>query len=182
MLTRTQKEAEVADLRDKLSRSTSVFVADYRGVTVQQIDGLRSQLKQESGGNGAVEYRVAKNTLLRRAAAGTPVEALQECFSGPTAIAISFGDPVAVAKALVEYQKKHEVFELKGGFLEGRTLERPEIETLATLPSLDELRGQLVGLVQAPATKLVRLLSEPGSQLARLLEARRAVLEESTGG
>ena len=92
---------------------------------------------------------------------------------------MSYGDPVALAKVLVDFQKKHEDFELKGGFLDGKALDTGEIARLATLPNLQEIRGTLVGLLVAPATKLVRLLNEPGAQLARIVEARRAALEES---
>ena len=91
------------------------------------------------------------------------------------------GNAAALAKTLVEFQKKHDVFELKGGYLDGEALDTGEIARLATLPNLHELRGLLVGLLVAPATKLVRLLNEPGAQLARLVEARRSALEESGG-
>ena len=175
MLTRAQKEEQIATLRDKLGRATSVFVADYRGLTVDDVNVLRSKLRAE----GDVEYRVTKNAVLRRAVSDSPVEVLTEHFVGPSAVAISYGDPAALAKVLVDYSKEHEVFELNGAFLDGRPLDDGEIASLATLPSLDELRGQLVGLLQAPATKLARLLMEPGAQLARLVEARRKELSEA---
>jgi large subunit ribosomal protein L10 len=177
VLTRTQKEEQVADLREKFGRATSVILADYRGVSVQRINDLRSKLRSDAG--NPTEYRVLKNTLLKRATADSDLDVLREHFVGPTAVAISFGDPVAMAKTLVDYSKANEVFELKAGFLDGKAMDSGEIATLATLPSLDELRGQIVGLIQAPATKLVRLLVEPGAQIARLMEARRAALEAS---
>jgi len=124
-----------------------------------------------------VEYQVVKNAVLRRATSDSDLDVLKDSFNGPTAVAISYGDPAALAKVLVDYAKQHEVFELKSAFLDGRCLDDGEISTLARLPSLDELRGMLVGLLQAPATKLVRLLNEPGSQLARLVEARRNSIE-----
>jgi large subunit ribosomal protein L10 len=179
VLTRAQKEDQVAELKDKLGRATSVFVADYRGVSVQGINQLRSKLRSE--GEGAFEYQVTKNSLLRLAVADTDAVALSDQFTGPTAVAFSYGDPIALAKLLVDYTKEHEVFELKGGYLDGRAIDAGEVATLATLPSLDGIRSILVGLVQAPATKLVRLLAEPGAQLARLVEARRGALEESGG-
>jgi len=178
MLTRTQKEAAVVDLREKFDRATSVFVADYRGVTVEQINALRRKLRKAEGG---YEYHVAKNSLLRRASDGSPVAELVRHFEGPTAVAVSFGDPIALAKTLVDYAKDVEAFELKGGFMDGKALDLGEIATLATLPSLDELRGRLVGLVQAPAQKLVCVLAAPGGQLARLVGARRAKLAEEEG-
>lgn len=178
MLTRSQKEEQVSVLRDKFGRATSVFVADYRGLTVGDANDLRALLRGGTAG-GEVEYQVVKNSVLRRATSDSDLDALQGCFTGPTAVAISYGDPAAAAKVLVNYSKTNEIFELKGAFLDGRTLDDAEIKTLATLPSLDELRGALAGLLLAPATKLVRLLNEPGSQLARLVEARRNALEEA---
>jgi large subunit ribosomal protein L10 len=94
-------------------------------------------------------------------------------------VAIAYGDPVRLAKILVDYAKQNEIFQIRGGMLDGRALDKADIATLATLPSLDELRGKLVGLLQAPAANLARILAAPGAQLARLVEARRKQLEES---
>jgi len=179
MLTRTQKEGQVAELREKFDRATTLIVADYRGVDVQAIDRLRGRLKTEQA--GTYEYRVTKNTLLRRAAEGSAMEALADRFAGPTAIALSYGDPIGLARILVDFAKQHEVFRIKGGLLDGRAVDGAEIARLATLPSLDELRGRLAGLVQAPAQKIARVLAAPAAQLARLVDARRARLEESGG-
>jgi large subunit ribosomal protein L10 len=176
MLSRVQKENEVAALRDRFGRATSVFVADYRGLDVGSVDALRRELRQK--GEGAYEYRVTKNTLLRLAVEGSTAEPLREHFEGPTALAFSFGDPVGLAKVLVDYAKDHEVFELRGGLVEGRPVGQAEIATLATLPGLDELRAKLIGLLQAPATKLAGVLQAPAGQLARLAAARQHQLEE----
>lgn len=177
MLTRTQKESQVAELKDKLARANCVVLADYRGLDVPAVNSLRSVIR--GAGDGAYEYRVAKNRLLVRACQGSAAEGLTEHLRGPTALALSFGDPVGLAKILVDFAKVHEVFELKAGVLEGRTVDRDQLATIATLPSLDGLRSQLVGLVQAPATKLVRLLMEPGGQLARLAMARSTAQGEA---
>lgn len=176
MLTRTQKEQQVADMKAKFERATSVIVADYRGLSVPAVNELRSKLRAEED---EYEYRVTKNSILRRAAEGLAIEALAPQFEGPTAVALAYGDPVRLAKILVDYAKENEVFELKAGLVDGQAVELAELQTLATLPSLDELRGQLVGLVMAPASKLARLLMAPPGQLARVVEARRAALEES---
>jgi large subunit ribosomal protein L10 len=170
VLTRTQKEEQVAELKDKFSRATCVYVADYRGIDVTAVNELRGRIHKE--GAGDYEYRVTKNSVLRRAAADTGASEITDRFEGPTAVAISYGDPVGLAKILTEFAKANEVFELKAGVLEGRAIEPAEIGTLATLPSLDELRGKLIGLIQAPASKIARLASEPGAQLARVLNAR----------
>jgi large subunit ribosomal protein L10 len=170
VLSRAQKEEQVAELHEKFGRATCVYLADYRGVDVESVNELRARIHRE--GEGGYEYRVAKNAVLRRAAAETGVEVLTENFTGPSAIAISYTDPVGLAKILTDFAKEHEVFELRAGMLDGRAIEPAEIGTLATLPSLDELRGKLVGLLQAPATKIARLVSEPGGQIARVLAAR----------
>lgn len=170
MLTRAQKEDQVSELHEKFARATCVYVADYRGVDVDSVNKLRARIHAE--GEGGYEYRVTKNSVLRRAAADTGVEVMTESFTGPSGVAISYTDPVGLAKIMVDFAEEHEVFELRAGMLDGRAIEPAEIGTLATLPSLDELRGRLVGLLQASATKLVRLVSEPGGQIARVLAAR----------
>ncbi len=177
MLTRAEKEEQVADLSERFGRAKSVFVADYRGVTVDQVNVLRSKLRAD--GSQDYEYRVTKNTLLRRAAENAGVGVLGEHFKGPTAVALSYGDPVNLAKILVDFAKENQAFEIQGGVLEGVALGAEEVATLATLPSLDELRGKLVGLLQAPAQKLAMLMSAPAGQLARVVDARRAQLDES---
>jgi large subunit ribosomal protein L10 len=179
MFTRAQKEEQVAELREKFARATTLIVADYRGIDVRSISELRGRLKAEE--SGAWEYRVTKNTLLRRAAEGSDVEAIADRFEGPTAIALSYGDSIGLAQILVAFAKEHELFEIKGGLLEGRVVDSDEIVKLATLPSLDELRAKIVGLVQAPAQKMVQVLSAPAAQLARVVDARRAKLEEFGG-
>lgn len=178
MLTRTQKEAAVGELREKFEKASSVFVADYRGLSVDAVNQLRSKLR---GAEEEYDYRVAKNTLLRRAVEGSDAAALVEHFSGPTAVAFSYGEPVGLAKVLVDYAKENQAFELKGGLLDGKAVGTGEIATLATLPSLQELRAKLVGLLQAPAQKIVGVLQAPAGQLARVVEARRGQLDEQGG-
>ena len=137
---------------------------------MESANELRDKLHAEGGGD--FEYRVTKNSVLRLAAGETDVADIVEHFQGPTAIAISYGDPVALAKVLADFSKGREVFKLKAGILDGNAVTPAEIAQIATLPSIDQLRGKIIGLIQAPATKLVRLLSEPGAQLARVVSAR----------
>ena len=179
MLTIAQKKEAVAELRDKFARAKGIFVADYSGLDVEAVNQLRRSLRSE--GDGDFEYRVHKNTMMRRAAEESDVASIAEHFIGPTALAISYGDPVGLAKALVSYAKEHDAFELRGGLLEGRAIDTEEIKTLATLPSLDQSRAALVGLIQAPARKIAMVLNAPAGQLARVIEARRAAMEESGG-
>ena len=176
MLTREQKTEAVSELSEKFSRATSVFVADYRGLSVEEVRELRGKIRGESAED--FEYQVAKNSLLSLAAEGQDAEVLRPHFNGPTAVAFSYGDPVGLAKILVKFAKDNEVFEIKGGVLDGKALDQGDVAHLATLPNLLELRGKLVGLLQAPAVKLARLLNEPGGQLARLVAARKDALEE----
>jgi large subunit ribosomal protein L10 len=179
VLSRAQKEDQVADLRQRFGRASSVILADYRGLSVVATEELRGALREDP--ESEHEYHVFKNSVLKHALKDSELDVLSEHLTGPTACAVSYGDPVALAKVLIDFQKKHEIFELKGGYLDGKALDTREIATLATLPNLQELRGMLVGLLVAPATKLVRLLNEPAGQLARLVEARRSALEESGG-
>ena len=180
MLTREQKQEQISLMRDKFGRATSIILADYRGINVPEANELRSSLRAEGGGD--YEYQVVKNSVLRLACEGEGTEALVGHFTGPTGVAISYGDPVGLAKLLVSYAKEREAFELKGGYLDGAPIDISQIETLATLPSLDQLRGKLVGLLSAPATKLARLLNEPASQLARVVKARQDALSGAGEG
>jgi large subunit ribosomal protein L10 len=176
MLTRAQKREAVAELQGKFARASSVFIADYRGLSVASVDSLRRKLRAE--GKGDFEYHVVKNSLLKRAVEGSGVAAIAQHFKGPTAVALAYGDPVGLAKVLVDFQKTHDVFALRAGVLEGKTLDKAEIATLATLPSLEQLRAKLIGLLLAPAQKVVGVIQAPAGQLARVVEARRKQLEE----
>ena len=175
MLTYAQKQEQVAELHEKLGRASSVIVADYRGLDVAKVSALRAKLRSAGG----CEYRVVKNSILRRASEGTGVASIVSHFKGPTALALAFGDPVVLARTLSDFAKQHEVFRLKAGWLDGKALDKGELATLATLPSLDELRGKLVGLLQAPAQKLAAVIQAPAAQLARLAQARHQKLSES---
>ena len=170
MLSRVQKEERVAEFKEKFGRASSVYLADFRGIDVMAANELRRRIRSE--GKGEFEYRVAKNSVLRRACTDTDVACIAEHFDGPTALALSYGDPVGLAKILMDFSKDHESFEVKAGVLDGEAVDQKEIARLATLPSLDGLRSQLIALLQAPAVKLVRLVSEPGAQIARVLAAR----------
>jgi large subunit ribosomal protein L10 len=172
---KTDKEQIVAELAAELSAAETLIVADYRGLTNKQLEALRDQLLE----HGA-RFRIVKNTLTRRAAEQSGAEALLVMLEGPTAIAFieSGGDPAAVAKALAATAKQTNVLELRGGILEGKALTAAEVDTLATLPPVDVLRGQLVGAIVAPITQLLGLVSAPLRDLHGLVEARIKQLEE----
>jgi large subunit ribosomal protein L10 len=179
MLSRAQKQQAVAELKSKFARANSVIVAHYRGLDVGSLDKLRAKLRAD--GPNKYEYQVVKNSLLRIAAEGSDAAVLKDYFQGPTAVALSYADPVKLAKTLVDYAKEHDKFALQGGMLAGKAIDQKEIATLATLPSLEALRAQLIGLLQAPAQKILGVLQAPGSQLARLASARSKKLEEAGG-
>jgi large subunit ribosomal protein L10 len=168
------KERVVAELTERLRTTETLLVADYRGLTMPQIDDLRSKLIE----HGA-RFSVVKNTLTRRAAEAAGSSTLLALLEGPTAIAFleSDGDPVAVAKALVDAARETRVLEVRGGVLEGRPIEAAEIESLAKLPPLDVLRGQVLAAIIAPLTGIVALFSAPLQDLYGLIEARIEQLE-----
>jgi len=168
------KERLVAELTERLRTTDTLLVADYRGLTMPQIDDLRTKLLE----HGA-RFAVVKNTLTRRAAEAAGTDTLLALLEGPTAIAFleSDGDPVAVAKALVDAARETRVLELRGGMLEGRPVEPGEIESLAKLPPLDVLRGQVLGAVTAPLTGILALFTAPLQDLYGLIDARIEQLE-----
>jgi len=168
------KERVVAELTERLRSTETLLVADYRGLTMPQIDDLRSKLIE----HGA-RFSVVKNTLSRRAAEAAGSDTLLALLEGPTAIAFleSDGDPVAVAKALVDAARQTRVLEVRGGLLEGRPIEAAEIDALAKLPPLDSLRSQVLAAVIGPATGIVALFTAPLQDLRGLIDARIEQLE-----
>lgn len=162
---RAQKQELTASLHRDLSDTVCVVITHQTGLSVAEVTQLRRQMRS-AGAN----YRVTKNRLVRRALEGTAFAALAPLFTGPTAIAFS-QDPVAAAKAAVDYANRNAKLTIVGGGLSGQMLDQAGIRALATLPSLDELRGKIIGLINAPATKLAALLQTPGGQLARVLAA-----------
>jgi large subunit ribosomal protein L10 len=172
---KTDKERIVEELAAELGSADTLIVADYRGLTNKQLESLRDELIP----HGA-RFRIVKNTLTRRAAEQAGADALLVMLEGPTAIAFveSSGDPAAVAKALAATAKETNVLTLRGGLLEGKALSGDEVDTLAKLPPVDVLRGQLVGAIVAPVTQLLGLLSAPLRDLHGLIDARIRQLEE----
>jgi large subunit ribosomal protein L10 len=175
------KERVVSELAERLKSSPTLIIADYRGLTMPQIDALRSQLLE----HGA-RFAVVKNTLTRRAAEQAGVDALLTLLEGPTAIAFleSDGDPVAVAKALATVARETQVLVVRGGIMEGRTISGADVQSLAKLPPTDVLRGQLVGAIAAPMATVVGLFNAPLRDLVGVLQARIEQLEaqRETGG
>jgi large subunit ribosomal protein L10 len=163
---RSEKVDLVASLHKTLSDTTVVVVTKQTGMTVNEVEELRSVMRDAGTG-----YKVTKNRLVRLALKGTQYESLESSFSGPTAIATS-NDPVATVKASVEFANKNEKFSIVAGAIEGSILSLAEIKKLSELPSFDELRAKIVGLLQAPARNLVGVLPASGAKIARVLSVR----------
>jgi large subunit ribosomal protein L10 len=163
------KERVVAELTERLRTADTLFVADYRGLSMPEIDGLRTELLQ----HGA-RFSVVKNTLTRRAAEAAGADALLALLEGPSAIAFleSGGDPVAVAKALGNAARTTRILSVRGGVLEGVAITGDDIANLAKLPATDVLRAQVVGAIAAPLTTVVGLFTAPLRDLVGILDAQ----------
>ena len=165
---RTQKEALVALLNKAFSGATLVVVTSQNGLTVAQSTELRREMR-----NAGASFKVTKNRLTRLALKGTKFEHLSTLFMGPTGIAYS-DDPVAAARVAVKFADSNDKFVVLGGGLNEQALDVSAVTALAKLPSLDELRGKLVGMIQTPATRIAGVTRAPAGQLARLNSARAA--------
>jgi large subunit ribosomal protein L10 len=162
---RSQKKEQVSTLNQVFADAKVVVVTQNNGLTVAQVTELRRQMRE-----AGASFKVAKNRLVCLALEGTPYTPLNKLFKGPTGIAFA-NDPVAAAKVAVEFAKKNDKFVVVGGAMGETVLDAEGVKTLASLPSLDELRGKLIGLIQAPATKVAGVVQAPASQLARVLQA-----------
>lgn len=173
---RPEKEKIVAELTERLRGSETMIVADYRGLSVKEIDELRTRLLEQ----GAT-FTVVKNSLTRRAAEAAGADTLLTLLDGPSAIAFldTGGDAVAVAKALADSARTTRVLAVRGGVMQGRAITAEEVEELAKLPPLDVLRGQVLGAVSAPLYAIVGLFTAPLQDLYGLVEARIAQLGDS---
>ena len=170
---RSDKKEFVQKLKNEIETSSSVIVAHYSGLTVDQSEQLRSEMR-----NNGAKFKVTKNRLTKLALEQTKFKVIADLFTGPTAIAYS-DDPVAPAKVAVSFEKKLEKFKIIGGGYDGERIDLEKINFLASLPSLDELRGKIVGLISAPAQKIASIVKEPAGQMARLVSAQSKNLEKS---
>ncbi len=162
---RAEKREAVTALNQVFKDTGTVVVAHYSGLTVADMTSLRARMREAGGG-----MKVAKNRLVKLALEGTDVAHIADLFTGPTVIAFS-KDPVAAAKVTVEFAKTNEKLEILGGAFGRTNLNLDGIKALATLPSLDELRGKLVGMLQTPATRIAQVVAAPAAQVARVIGA-----------
>lgn len=166
MLNLTQKKALVEELRGSFQKAAILILTDYQGMTVEQVNDLRRKLKEID-----IEYRVVKNTLLRMASQETDMAPVGDYCKGPTAVALGYGDPVAVAKVLTEFAKGNEKLNVKAGVMGGKLLDRDKIIALSKLPSREELLAKLLGTMNAVPTSFVRVLNGIPAKLVYALSA-----------
>lgn len=166
-----QKAAQIDALADSFERSQLTVVANYRGLSVAQLQELRGNLRESNA-----EFTVAKNTLTRIASGKVGVEIPGEFLEGPTALMFAYEDVVAPAKALTDFVRSSRVLELKVGVMEGQTLSTSDLDALASMPPREELLGKLVGMLASPMSRTVGVLGGPSRSLAYLLSARAAQL------
>jgi large subunit ribosomal protein L10 len=174
-LNRTEKEAVVGQLHEKMAKAKAAILAEPRGLDVATVTELRRKCREAK-----VEYRIVKNTLAIRAAKGTSLELLAEKFVGPTALVMSYDDVVVPAKILTEFAKDRENFAIRTAVVEGKVVDAKGIQALAKLPGLPELRSRIAGVIAQPAIRLARMLATPGQQLAQVLGARKDQLAKQS--
>jgi len=165
-VSKERKDEVLAMYSDWLEKSQAVILVEYTGVTMKALDNIRAKIR-ESGG----EFHVVKNTLVRRAFADRGMDFPQDYLVKSTAVSFAFSDPASTAKALSEATKGNEFVKVKGGFMDGQVLSPAQVKSLADLPPLPVVRAQLLGVLQAPAAKLVRTIAEPARGLAAVIKA-----------
>ncbi len=171
-MNRKEKELIISDLSKKIEGYKAVVLTHYRGLNVEQINQLRKRLREEK-----VDYHVIKNTLMRLASKGTDLEKLNDYFEGPTAIAISYGDPILLAKVLSEFTKTQPSLEIKVGLIEGRVSPPEEVKALATMPSREVLLAQILGGIQMSGGQVVGVILSILQQMLGVIQARAHQLE-----
>ena len=166
MMNKEAKKNYVKQMRKDFTSNESVMIAQYQGLNVNELDQLRKELRE----NGIL-FKITKNRITKIAIKDTPVKDLEKYFTGPTAAAIS-SDPISTAKILTKFAKSHNKLKIIAGFMDGKVLDQKEVAIIATLPSLDEARAKIVGILSSPAQKLLSILLAPGSKIANLTRAK----------
>ncbi len=174
-MNRKEKEQVVSDLGERVKGFQAVVLTNYRGLNVQQINHLRQRLREEK-----ISYHVVKNTLMKLASKGTDLEKLDNYFEGPTAMAISYGDPVLLARILSEFVKTQPSLEIKIGLIQGKVASPEEVKALASMPSREALLGQILGGIQGTASQLGAVLYMALQQVLGILQARVDQLANSS--
>ena len=166
MMNKERKKNYIEEMKKVFSSSEAVMIAQYQGLNVTELDKLRKELREKG-----ILFKVTKNRITKLAIKDSPVKDLEKYFTGPTAAAIS-SDPITTAKILTKFAKSHDKLKIVAGFMDGKVLDEKEVAIIATLPSLEEARAKIVGILASPAQKLVSILLAPGSKIANLARAK----------
>ena len=166
MMKKNQKKNYITEMTTQFENSKAVMVTHYQGLTMTQVDELRSKMREHG-----IIFKITKNRITKIAIKETPVKDLEKYFTGPTATAIS-SDPITTAKILTKFAKSHDKLKIVAGFMNGKVLDQKEVAIIATLPSLEEARAKIVGILATPAQKLVSILLASGSKIANLARAK----------
>ena len=166
MMNKEAKKNYIEEMKKNFSSNESVMIAQYQGLNVNELDLLRKELREKG-----IIFKVTKNKITKLAIKDSPVKELEKYFTGPTAAALS-SDPITTAKILTKFAKSHNKLKIIAGFMDGKVLDEKEVAIIATLPSLEEARANIVGILATPAQNLVSILLAPGSKIANLARAK----------
>jgi len=166
MMDKNKKKNYIEEMKNFFNTTSSVFITHYQGLTVKQIDGLRTEMRKHG-----ILFKITKNRITKLALVGSKYEKLENLFSGPTAVAFS-EDAITSAKILTKFAKKHSNLKIIGGIMEEKPLSVEEVEKIATLPTLSEARTKIVDILATPAEKIISILLAPGSKIAILAHAK----------
>lgn len=174
---RAEKAQVIADLHKQVEKFKAVVLTNYRGLKVGQMSQLRNRLREEK-----ISFNVVKNTLMKLASEGTDLEKLKDYFEGPTAVAIAYGDPVPLAKILLDFQKTLPMLQIKAGLVEGKAIPPEEVKALASMPPREVMLAQVLQGIQMPGAQLAGVLNSVLQQVANVIQARADQLAESETG
>jgi len=166
MMNKEAKKNYVEEMIKNFTANESVMIAQYQGLNVTELDELRKELRDKG-----ILFKITKNRITKIAIKETPVKDLEKYFTGPTATAIS-SDPITTAKILTKFAKSHDKLKIVAGFMDGKVLDQKEVAIIATLPTLEEARAKIVGILATPAQKIISILLAPGSKIANLARAK----------
>jgi len=166
MMNKEAKKNYIEEMIKNFTANESVMIAQYQGLNVTELDELRKELRDKG-----ILFKITKNRITKIAIKETPVKDLEKYFTGPTATAIS-SDPITTAKILTKFAKSHDKLKIVAGFMDGKVLDQKEVAIIATLPTLEEARAKIVGILATPAQKIISILLAPGSKIANLARAK----------
>ena len=166
MMNKQNKQNYIESMKKNFSSNEAIMIAQYQGLNVTELDELRKELREKG-----ILFKITKNRITKIAIKDTPVKELEKFYTGPTATAMS-SDAITTAKILTKFAKSHAKLKIVAGFMDGKVLDEKEVAIIATLPSLEEARAKIVGILATPAQKLMSILLAPGSKIANLARAK----------